>query len=159
MRHAELIILDHIQIDAHRGIHKLLAALRFPTIRTRQEIPDRPLVIDDLLNGPLITAPLQLISKLLRPLINQILRAEVLIEHLEIRRADTKHMTDEPRLPLRNAVYSRTAPIMAAENNAGDAELGTNALDSVGVRFEAEVAQIVGGAGVAVAHAIQRDTA
>lgn len=68
-------------------------------------------------------------------------------------------MADEPRLPLRNAIHRRAAPVVPAEHDARRAELLAQRLDGVGVRLEAEVAQVRRRARVAVAHAVECDAA
>lgn len=137
----------------------MLATLRLPAISPDEEVADRPFIIHNLLHLIIITAPLQLISKLLGPLIDQILRAHVPVKDTEVRRADAKHMRHEIGLPLRNPINRCTAPVVTAEDDRAHAELLADALDGVGVRFEPKVPQVVRGARVAVAHAVESQTA
>lgn len=81
------------------------------------------------------------------------------MRNLKIRRANAENMRHELRLPLRDAVHRRAAPVMAAEDDGGGAKLGGDGLDGVRVGLEAEVLQVRRGACVAVAHAIEGDGA
>ena len=72
-------------------------------------------------------------------MLDQILRADVLVVHGEVRRADGEDVADEVWIPLRDAPDDRTAPVVAADDDAGDVELFGDAGDGVGVGFEAVV--------------------
>ena len=69
-----------------------------------------------------------------------------MIEDLEVRRADGKDVRDEVWIPLSHTPDHRTAPVVAADDDPVDAELFADPRDGVGVVFEAEVVEIVGGA-------------
>lgn len=137
--------------------HELPPTLRLPAIRAYKKIPHRALILHHALHLAILAPKLQLVPELPHPIIDQILRADILLHHFKVRRAHAKHMRHERRLPLRNAIHRRAAPVMAPEHDGLRAEGLRDGLDGVSVRFEPEVAQVGGRARVAIAHAVERD--
>lgn len=64
-------------------------------------------------------------------------------------------MRHEFRIPLRDSIDNHTAPIMAADHNSRDVELGAERGDGVRVGFVGEVLQGRGCGSFAISHAVQ----
>lgn len=138
-----LVLPHHVQIHPFLRHHELPPTARSPAIHPIQELLHQPLVIPHKpLHDAPFTAQLQLIPEIRQFALRQRLRGRERFGRGVVRRGDGEHGRDERRVPLRDAVDGRAAPVVAAEDELRDVQLAGDGGDGVGVGQEAVLSQV-----------------